>query len=277
MKKFLIFLLAVFLILGGFMGVYILLNRNYYCNPGEKDWYNGTSVPDVTNPFNEIYDGSYTIKIDGDGNVLFKPMDGEEIKGKITLTPGKKYRRAELTIQFENGKSAKGICYINKDKRRLSFEYDSRHYYFTDEQQLSKEEVEAHRAGLIEFLRDIYDGGEFPTQEEIEANSQYISYTNYHKIDPGHGGPTIYDVVKKATIEEVDFDSRIITISMDGEVREFYFGDDIKVAYVNNGIISELTDDDIVVGECLIVNAFVDDDSQGYLGAQSPIYYFGTE
>ena len=203
MKKILIGLFAVILVIFLLLAFLILWNRDYYCNPCNKEWHNRALIPSVSFPFREIYDGSYTIKIDRKGNVVFKPLDGEEIKGEITVTPNDKYTRANIRIDFEDGTMAEGYCYRDRDGRNLHFEYNSKYYNFSDEQSMSKEEFEEYRNGLIEFMYEIYEGGEFPTTQEVKENDLYKEYLDYYQIDSRHGGPIVYDVVTKATIESI--------------------------------------------------------------------------
>ena len=84
-------------------------------------WYNHTSLPGISRPYREIYDGSFTINIDREGNVLFKPLDGEEIKGKMIVSQDEKYKEARVTIEFENGLTSHGKCRNNKEGKHLYF------------------------------------------------------------------------------------------------------------------------------------------------------------
>lgn len=272
MKKVLLFLLVIILALALFVTVSSLWNRNYYCNPCGKIWYNQSAFPDISNPFNEIHDGSYTISIDDDGNVLFKPIDGEEIKGKMTISPYYKYYSASIVVEFEDGETAEGICRINKDERFMSLRYKSKYYYFTDKRSLSKEEVKEYRLELIDFLSGVMETGEFPTQQEIKENSTYRYYTSYYQIDPGCGGPIVYDVCKKATVEKVDYANRSITITIDGVTKELLLTNETMAVYVNNGRFNMLNLSDLVVGECLVVTDNHTDD----LVRLNQIFYFGS-
>lgn len=270
-KRSLFFLIIIFAFILFCIG-YILWNQVHYCNPREKEWYNNISLPRISYPYNETYDGSYTIKIDGDGNVLFKPLNGEEIKGTMTVTPNDTYSSAKIFIEFENGETSDGRCHIYQNRRYLSFEYESKYYSFTDERKFSRKEVEEYRAGLIAFLYEVFETGEYPTQQEIKANSVYRAYTGYYQIDPGCGGPIVYDVCKKATVENVDYENSLITIKIDGETKKLLFNDKIMVAYVNDGQFNELSASDLAPGECLVVTDNYSDD----LIRLDRIYYFGN-
>ena len=227
-----------------------------YCDPKGKDWYNSISLPNISNPFNEIYDGSYSIKIDKDGNVLFKPLDGEEIKGKLSSSTNNEVNSwTEISIEFENGKTAEGRCDKTDTKRHLVIFYESNGYAFTDTRKMSKEEFETYRSLLIQFLTNAYETGAFPSQEEIESNKLYKEFTNYFQIDPCCGGPIVYDTVKKVIIENLETTQygKKFSLNVNGERTYCEMEEDIVVASIKNGTIKELTLNDVKEGECLIV------------------------
>lgn len=254
MKRFLLVIFTLALLIFIVFAFLVLWNRNYYCDPRGKTWYNRTSLPSISRPYKELYDGSYTINIDREGNVLFKPLEGDEIKGKMIVYPDEKYKEARITIEFENGITSHGECRKNKNGRSLYFEYMSSYYNFSEERGIFKEASEEYRAGLIEFLYGIYETGEFPTEQEIEENELYMNYTNYHQVDPGHGGPVIYDLVDKATVEEIDFENKLITLTVNGETYQVIFGEETQVSYVSDGKIVEMGIEDLATGECLVVH-----------------------
>lgn len=223
-----------------------------YYDPRGKEWYNCASLPSIEEPFNAIYDGCYSIQTDKDGNVLFKPLNGEEINGKLTISSNDEYSNStSISIAFENGKTARGTCY----KNHLSIYYDNRGYGFRDERQLSKEEFETCRSQFIELLINVYETGNFPTQQEIENNDLYKKFTNYSQIDPCCGGPIVYDTVEKATIEAIEimeYGKRIFLDTGGERIYGYMMEEDIVVASIKNGEIKELALSDVKEGECLI-------------------------
>ena len=226
----------------------------FYCDPKGKDWYNLASLPSIYAPFNEVYDGSYYIKIDKNGEVIFKPLNGEEIKGTVTTYPHEVQFFTCLTIQFENGKVAGGTCKTTRTGRSLSITYD-RTYQFTDKRQLSKEEVEGVRHQFIDFLSSVYQTGVYPTQQEIATNSLYRQFTNYHQIDPCCGGPIVYDIIQRATIIKIEptIDGKAITLSVKEEtITCLIETNNFIVASINNNQIIEMIENDITPGDCLV-------------------------
>ena len=250
-KKLLTIGLAVLFVLG--VGASFSGCSTFYCNPKGKDWYNAISLPSITNPFNEIYDGCYSIQIDKEGNVLFKPLNGEEIKGKITTRLNDKHFWTDVTIQFENGGWLSGKCYKNNSGRVLIINSD-RQYTFTDKKQLSKEEFENNRKQFIDFLTNVYQTGIFPTQQEIETNSLYQQFTNYYQIDPCCGGPIVYDTLEKATIEKIETteNGKEITLTVGEESIVCQMEtENFIVANIGNDKITALSESDITLGDCL--------------------------
>ena len=243
---------AVLLML--FMSISFSACSNFYCDPKGKDWYNLISLPSISNPFNEIYDGCYSIKIDKDGSVLFKPLNGEEVKGNITTSFNDKHFWTDVTIQFEDGTWSSGKCYSNKSGRVLTINY-GQEYRFTDKRQLSKEEFESNREQFIDFLTNVYQRGVFPAQQEIESNSLYQQFTNYYQIDPCCGGPIVYDIVERATIENIETieNGKEITLTVGEESIVCQIEtENFIVANVSNDKITELSKNDISLGDCLV-------------------------
>ncbi len=230
---------------------------SFYCDPKGKDWYNSISLPNISNPFNEIYDGSYSIRIDEDGGVVFKPLDGEEIKGTLTTSLNPRNTRTNVSIEFENGKTAWGYCYTRDKGRYLTIIFGNKSYVFTDKRQLSKEEFEVYRSQFIAFLSNVYETGVFPTQEEIENNSLYKQFTNYYQIDPGHGGPIHYETLERVTIEKIESVENYgdiikeITVNINGESVVCQL-DLMVAARIRNGELQALSESDITEGDCLM-------------------------
>lgn len=229
-----------------------------YCDPRGKDWYNMCSLPSIDAPFNEIYDGCYYIKIDKDGNVLFKPLSGEEIKGKLYIERAN--TKARLTVEFENGETSTGLCRKQDGERTMYIHYGLNTYYFSGVRQYTKEEFDEYRRQFIEFLSEVYQTNKFPTQQEIERNESYRKFTNYHQVDPCCGGPIVYETVERATINNVEIReirSQIFEVELSVSLEDKSFvcvTDSITVVNIENGEIKELSIQDITEGECLVTH-----------------------
>lgn len=252
LKKLLSILLSCLLMLC--MSISLFGCSTFYCDPKGKDWYNSISLPNISNPFNEIYDGCYSIQIDKEGNVLFKPLNGEEIKGKITTRFNDKHFWTDVTIQFENGSWSSGKCYKHDTRRFLTINSDRR-YTFTDKRQFSKEEFENNRRQFIDFLTNVYQTGIFPTKQEIAVNSLYQQFTNYFQIDSHHGGPIVYDRVEKANIIKIETteNGKEITLAIEEETIVCQIEtENFIVANISNDKITELSESDITLGDCLV-------------------------
>lgn len=217
-------------------------------DPKGKVWYNGSELPSIDEPFRAVYDGCYSVQIDEDGNVLFRPLNGETIVGKLS-TETQNFR-TKVSILFENGKLATGSC----SKQNFSFLYERKNYRFYDSIQTTKEEFDEYLSQFIAFLTNVYETGNYPTAEEIAADRLYRAFTNYHQTDPCCGGPIVYEIVERATIEsieKVDYGTKM-TVTLNGERVDCVLSDDCDIARVANGAIEELSVDDITPGECLI-------------------------
>ena len=229
-----------------------------FCNPRGLDWYNWCSLPSIYEPFNEVYDGSYSIKIDKSGNVLFKPLNGEEIKGKLYTEIVS--MKTSLTIEFENGETSTGYCYNQDGDRTMYIYYGGKSYYFSGVRQYTKEEFDEYRRQFIEFLYEVYQTNKFPTQQEIERNESYRKFTNYHQIDPCCGGPIVYETVERATINNVEIReirSQIFEVELSVSLEDKSFvcvTAPITVINIENGEIKELSFQDITEGECLVTH-----------------------
>lgn len=176
-----------------------------YCDPKDKEWYNAALLPDIRNPFNEVYDGKYSIQIDKDGNVTFKTLKGETFNGYITKSfKNKTLRSTNISIQFDNGKTATARCSKTDTGRQLTITNDFKDYYFSDKKCVSKQEFETYRSQFIDFLTNVYNTGVYPALTEVAHNNLYIQFTNYVQIDPCCGGPFIYDSAQKANLQNVE-------------------------------------------------------------------------
>lgn len=276
MKKFLSTLLAVFLTLClalSFAGC-----TSFYCNPKGKAWYNWIAFPSIANPYNEIYDGSYSIEIDKKGNVVFKTLDGEELKGTLSTSPSKYRLEMDVDIVFENGKTAHGYCEQDKYGRTLRIYYGGNSYVFGEKQQLSKEEMLAYRGEFIQFLTNVYQTGVFPTEEEIKNNQAYQKYTGYIQIDSCCGGPFVYDTLEKANIEKIEpiennINSAELTLEINGTSVVCPVWNETNVTLIKDGAFEKGAFSDIRTGECLILpNRYYSSGEE--IHSISSIFYF---
>ena len=256
MKKFLAILFSVFLTFCMALSC-TACGGTSYCDPKGKTWYNSIAFPDISNPFNEIYDGSYAIQIDKKGNVTLKTLDGEVLEGKLSKVTHAKGLSTAIDIQFNNGNEASGYCQQDKYGRYLRFYYAGQSYSFSDKQQLSKEEMATYRAQFIEFLTNVYQTGVFPTEEEIKTNSLYQDFTSYVQIDPCCGGPFVYDEVEKVTIEAVtsvaNGAGKELTIKTGERSVVCSVWTDISITAIQNGAFKKLSFEEIKMGECLVI------------------------
>ncbi len=46
-----------------------------------SDWYNCSKLPNMEDPYAEVYDGCYSIEIDENNNVTFKSINQEQLNG----------------------------------------------------------------------------------------------------------------------------------------------------------------------------------------------------
>lgn len=253
MKRFIVSVLSFCLIACLIIGLLLIWFKDHNCNPCGKDWRNDTSGPTLIHPFNENYDGACSIKIDRDGNVLFKPIDSEQIKGKLTTYSERFGSGTDIVIEFEDGTTSRGGCYWYCGARRLHFEYKSEYYWFSNKSGESKEEIEEQRSELIAFMRSIYDGGAFPTKDEIKENNAYKTFTLYKPGDSAHGGPSSYFIAQKVTIDKLDLENMTVTMNRDGEMVQEAIDDSFAVICVSNGEFKEITADESISGDCLVV------------------------
>ena len=163
-----------------------------------SDWYNCAKLPSMEDPFAEVYDGCYTIKIDENNNVSFKSINQEQLKG--TLEYEEKEYTIDIKITFENNEIANGILSISNDSPYLHFFYKGVNHCFTKSRVISKEEFDLYRSEFNAFLRDSFNNNIYPSLEEVETDELYRQYTNFHQIDPCCNGPKIYVGVNKVSI-----------------------------------------------------------------------------
>ena len=250
-------------------------NISFYCDPRGKEWYNAAGFPSISNPFQEIYDGSYSIQIDESGNVTLTTLEGETVNGTLSTS----LERGSLltSIQFEDGGTRTAICKQDKYGRYLRFSYKNQDYSFYGERCVSQEEMVAYRGQLIQFLTNVYQTGVFPTTAEIKNNILYERFTNAYQIDPGCGGPYVYKKVEQATIEKVevveDSQAKKLTIKANDRSVICVVGNDISVTMIRDGAFEKLAFSDIKEGKCLVIpyqfysNGVIEEDILG-------IFYF---
>lgn len=234
--------------------------RSTFCDPKGKEWHNFEHFPSIGAPCSEVYEGGYSIKIDDNGNVEFKLITGEVLKGTLTILSVKKKTgtRSYISIQFENGKTVSGDCIQNKSGRFLDFIYENRIYQFSDKIRCTKEEMDVYRGQLVEFLIGVYKTGVFPTQEEIANNELYRKFTGYSQVDPHHGGPIRYKTAERAKVLNVFMLNDIASVYVDinGEVVECTTDGGLPKCYeIKNGTIQRIEVEskyDVKKGECLI-------------------------
>ena len=252
-------------------------NMSFYCDPKGKTWYNSIVFPNIENPFQELYDGSYSIEIDKKGNVTFKTLDGEELKGTMSTSPAKHTLGTDVNIQFKNGKTAHGYCEQDKYGRTLRIYYEDKSYVFGEKQQLSKEEMLAYRGEFIQFLTNVYQTGVFPTEEEIKNNQAYQKYTGYIQIDPCCGGPFVYDTLEKATIEKIEpIKNNINSAELTLTIKETVVcpvWEDVCVTVIKDGAFEKGSFSDIRTGDCLVMpNRYYSSGDE--IHSISSIFYF---
>ena len=252
MKK--VFSICLTCFLSAFICLSAIACKSFYCDPKGKDWYNLISLPTIENPLNEIYDSSYSIEIEKDGDVIFTPLNGEPLKGTITTSRKNNTTRTQISIQFENGQVVSGECYKSDAGRTLEFRYNYETYRFTNKRQLSKEEFETYRKDFIGFLTNVYETNAFPTQEEIENNTFYRQITNYRQIDPCCNGPIEYETVERATIEnaEIAGTTAKLIVNASGDTFDCSVYSELAVYEIIDGEIKELSFNEIRDGNCLI-------------------------
>ena len=216
-----------------------------------SDWYNCSKLPNMEDPFAEVYDGCYSIKIDENNNVSFKSINQEQLNG--TLEYEEKEYTCDIKITFENNEIANGSLSILNESPYLQFFYKGVHHCFTKSKVLSKEEFELYRTEFNAFLRDSFNNNTYPSIEEVETNELYRQYTNFNQIDPCCNGPKIYVEVNKVSI---------ITDLVKGEISAIYNDDTIKninIYDIENVVLVKLDGtferlDQVQDGQCFLTD-----------------------
>lgn len=261
MKKTIAIVLTVMFIICATLSLVGCTFNSLFCDPSGKEWHNYVAYPSIYNPCREIYDGSYSIEIDKKGNVEFKLLTGEVLKGVLTTSFNiKNKQRPTIFIEFENGSKAEGWCTQDSEGRKLYFWYNGKVYNFSDKVQCTKEEMDAYRSQFVEFLINVYETGVFPTREEIESNKLYKRFTGYARQDAGHSGNVGYAIAERAKIQYVSIrnDIRSVVVNINGVIVDCIvdYNAPVKCYEIKNGTIQEIEMDnilDIKKGECLIL------------------------
>lgn len=217
-----------------------------YCN-----WYNCSKLPSMEDPFLELYDGSYSFRIDRSNNVIFNTIDKDELKG--TLEYEKKKNSIDISIRFENNEIANGSLNINDNEPFLHFFYKNVYYCFSNNKSITKEEFETYRLNFNTFLRDSFINDTYPTIEEVEANPLYTQYTNFMQIDPCCNGPKTYIGVNKVTISSNLENGEFCAIYNTGEIKNINTYDIENIVLVKeDGTFERL--DKIQSGLCFLTD-----------------------
>lgn len=214
-----------------------------------SDWYNCAKLPSMEDPFAELYDGCYTIKIDESNDVSFKSINQEQLNGIL------EYEEKEYTIgikiTFENNEKVNGNLRIINDSPYLQFFYEGINYCFTKSNVISKEDFELYRNDFNKFLRDSFINNNYPSIEEVENNSLYREYTNFVHIDPCCNGPKRYISVSKVAIASNSEKGEIVATYTDGKIKNINVYDIENIVLVKlDGTFERLKE--IREGQCFL-------------------------
>ncbi len=235
-----------------------------------SDWYNCSKLPNMEQPFSEIYDGCYSIEIDENNSVIFKAINQEHLNG--TLEYEVKEYTIDIEITFINNEIANGSLRINNDSPYLYFYYKGVYYSFTKYQGLSKEEFKVYRNEFNSFLRDAFLNNTYPSIEEIEYNELYREYTNFVQIDPCCNGPKRCVGVNKVSIVKDLEKGEVIALHNNGTIENIYDIENIVLVKLD-GTFEQL--EIIQDGQCFITNEVQDDQ---YFPINNPtLFYFECE
>lgn len=214
-----------------------------------SDWYNCAKLPSMQDPFAEVYDGCYSIKIAENNNVTFKSINQEQLNGILEYE--EKEYTIDIKITFENNEIANGNLSISNDSPYLHFFYKGVNHCFTKSRVISKEEFDLYCSEFNAFLRDSFNNNTYPSLEEVETDELYRQYTNFHQIDPCCNGPKQYISVNKVVIDiNTEKDEFIVTYS-DGKIENINIFDVENIVLVKlDGTFKKL--DNIQDGQCFI-------------------------
>ena len=217
-----------------------------------SDWYNCVKLPSMENPFAEVYDGCYTIKIDENNNVSFKSINQEQLKG--TLEYEEKEYTIDIKITFENNEIANGSLSISNDSPYLHFFYKGVNHCFSKTKVVSKEEFEQYRNDFNKFLREAFIKNNYPTIEEVEQDTLYREYTNFVHIDPCCNGPKHYTSVGKVVIKSIPEKDEFTATYSDGTIENINIYDVENIVLVKlDGTFEKL--ENIQNGQCFLTDS----------------------
>lgn len=197
-----------------------------------SDWYNCAKLPSMEDPFAEVYDGCYSIKVDENNNVTFKSINQEQINGILEYE--EKEYTFDIKITFENNEIANGSLSISNAFPYLYFFYKGVNHCFTKTKVASKEEFEQYRNEFNVFLRESFINDNYPSIEEVETDELYRQYTNFHQIDPCCNGPKKYVGVNKVSIISDLEKGEFTAIYNDGTI------DNINIYDIDNIVLIKL-------------------------------------
>ena len=240
---------------------YILITCVYLvsCNVSEQkeltkemlysDWYNCAKLPSMEDPFAEAYDGSYSIKIEENNNVLFITSNNEAFNGKLELL--EEEAKKEFTIVFENEEKATCFLSLSNDIPYLRVYFRGLHYCFSKSKVLSKEEFEQYRYNFNKFLTDSFMNDSYPTLQEAENDPLYREYTNFVHIDPCCNGPKRYVSVEKVLITSEAENDNFTVVYSSGREDTISRSDLYKIVLVkSDGTFESL--ENICAGQCFL-------------------------
>ena len=217
-----------------------------------SDWYNCAKLPSMENPFAEVYDGCYTIKIDENNNVSFKSINQEQLKG--TLEYEEKEYTIDIKITFENDEIANGSVSISSAVPYLNFFYKGVNHCFSKTKVVSKEEFEQYRNDFNKFLREAFIKNNYPTIEEVEQDTLYREYTNFVHIDPCCNGPKHYTSVDKVVIKSIPEKDEFTATYSDGTIENINIYDVENIVLVKlDGTFEKL--ENIQNGQCFLTDS----------------------
>lgn len=217
-----------------------------------SDWYNCAKLPSMENPFAEVYDGCYTIKIDENNNVSFKSINQEQLKG--TLEYEEKKYTIDIKIKFENNEIANGSVSISNAVPYLNFFYKGVNHCFSKTKVVSKEEFEQYRNDFNKFLREAFIENNYPTIEEVEQDTLYREYTNFVHIDPCCNGPKHYTSVGKVVIKSIPEKDEFTATYSDGTIENINIYDVENIVLVKlDGTFEKL--ENIQNGQCFLTDS----------------------
>lgn len=216
-----------------------------------SDWYNCSKLPNMEDPFAEVYDGCYSIEIAENNNVTFKSINQEQLNGILEYE--EKEYTFDIKITFENNEIANGSLSISNDSPYLHFFYKGVNHCFTKSKVISKEEFELYRSEFNAFLRDSFNNNTYPSIEEVETDEFYKQYTNFHQIDPCCNGPKIYVGVNKVSII-TDFEKDEISATCnDGAIKNINIYDIENIVLVKlDGTFERL--EQVQDGQCFLTD-----------------------